>query len=759
MFLVVTPIPSLGQISVGEIATEESIDIKSINQHDLLSPNMAATTTPSFARISGPQPLRKVVLPVAKSDAVALPKGKEISKAPVLNRVVTPLIRPTPVSSAPSENVADSLSSKPVLSKHVPSKSKEQDIPLATQSGTVELDNISNVKSVLQADPSSVHKPTIPPSQRLKSGILRVTTPVTKKDNVVEVSAPSSEVKGTDLPAIPPQSAVNMASSGSQPATPSTADLSVRRNVQPRTLRITDTPKTETPPPIVPSPSITVAPTQASVGSKIGSRRPSLTSTAQPGTPLSERIDLSSLASASRTASRVGSRATSPTPIVGKKRGEKTKAKKHLLKKREEEEVLPPPVLEEQSPILGRKKKTRKPGPLLVTSASRVTSVGGSKPTTPSEEKSPVIENKEIYEAEPSRKKGEEPSLSIQDDPLEIPAPKPQKPANIFASFFSNADQLLNHPLTHTLNNNSHIRNLPDRNPFAEPADFENYIKDIWAHVPHDHPLSDPFTSEESNAYITSARAAHQPVRLKARNGRLSGAFLVTTSGTCLLGLTPAEEERMLALEDSIAASTGTTFWGSGDPAYLPDIPEVRAHNHRAADVRGRRVARGTVMLDGKSEITAREPPGLVNEMLFGISLERDPRVSAPATTTSVASPPPAPLSSSEMPPQQQQQQPFPLSSQGTMTRASMPSPVDLMPLLQPARDPATAAMFDKLERVAGDAKQAAALIGGTRDILMRKIRGTEGEALEAERRAVAEREKKLNAVIRRNRKLIGGKV
>jgi hypothetical protein len=79
--------------------------------------------------------------------------------------------------------------------------------------------------------------------------------------------------------------------------------------------------------------------------------------------------------------------------------------------------------------------------------------------------------------------------------------------------------------------------------------------------------------------------------------------------------------------------------------------------------------------------------------------------------------------------------------------------------------DPETAAIFDKLDRVAGDAKKAAAAIGGTHEILRRAIGAQDDELarleaeieaeIEAERKRAVELEKALNALSRQNRKLV----
>ena len=176
--------------------------------------------------------------------------------------------------------------------------------------------------------------------KKSKAGTLRISTRVPEVEE--EEACEPAATKADSQPA----------SSGPPTPGPGTMDSPVKRTA-PRTLRITDAPKTETP--RTETPPIPQAPIAPVVSSKVSSRRHSLTSNNQPGTPSSDQIDISSVPSASP------SRATSPAPVVGKKRADK-KAKKQ--KKKEEEEAQATAATlpaEEHSPVLSRMKKTRKP--------------------------------------------------------------------------------------------------------------------------------------------------------------------------------------------------------------------------------------------------------------------------------------------------------------------------------------------------------------------------------------------------------------
>lgn len=159
-------------------------------------------------------------------------------------------------------------------------------------------------------------------------------------------------------------------SATSQPLTPATSLSSASRQIQSRTIRVVSTPKAENPPRLITaSPSIvSVAP--STVASKQISRRASLSSIYPPGTPVSEKIsDNASFTSTSM------SRANSPPPSkVGsapvRQYTKSQQRKERQVRARQAEEVLTKKedsstkaIAEEpvQAPIIGRKKKTRKP--------------------------------------------------------------------------------------------------------------------------------------------------------------------------------------------------------------------------------------------------------------------------------------------------------------------------------------------------------------------------------------------------------------
>lgn len=161
---------------------------------------------------------------------------------------------------------------------------------------------------------------------------------------------------------------LDLVSAISQPLTPALSSAS--RQIQSRTIRVISTPKAENPPRLIPaSPSI-VSVAASVVASKQISRRPSLSSIHPPGTPVSEKIsDNASFTSTSM------SRANSPPPSkVGsapvRQYTKSQQKKERQVRARQAEEVLikkedssAKTITEEpvQAPIIGRKKKTKKP--------------------------------------------------------------------------------------------------------------------------------------------------------------------------------------------------------------------------------------------------------------------------------------------------------------------------------------------------------------------------------------------------------------
>ena len=187
----------------------------------------------------------------------------------------------------------------------------------------------------------------------------------------------------------PGPSSSKATSAVSQPETPLTAvsqppGIGSSRQTQARAFRVVATPKAETPQGApTASPSVTSA---TDIPAKQASRRGSLSSLNPPGTPASERIsDNVSLTSTSM------SRANSPPPgkvgsATARHVSKSQQKKERQLRAKQAEEVAkveeaPAKVVEEpvQAPIIGRKKKTKKPATRETTESTPAI----TRPTSP----------------------------------------------------------------------------------------------------------------------------------------------------------------------------------------------------------------------------------------------------------------------------------------------------------------------------------------------------------------------------------------
>jgi hypothetical protein len=319
------------------------------------------------------------------------------------------------------------------------------------------------------------------------------------------------------------------------------------------------------------------------MSSKVSSRRHSLTSNNPPGTPSSDQVDISSVPSATP------SRATSPAPVVGKKRADK-KAKKQKKKEDEEAQAATATLqAEEHSPVLSRVKKSRKPtGPNLPSrTVSAATSTApdvkpdekADKPEpTKQESKKPISEKPEPAKTESAK--------SAKAESVKLESIKPVKPESImpestipdliedaeeedgppsppirplestksqrafFASLGPHLDHLVNNSsFTKPVSSTSHLDGLDWPRSFPSAVDWNNHLQHI----------SKPFvlTPEEE-----AERAASRPVRRQASNGRISGRIIETIRGTRLRKLSQQEEDELVRLEDSINEIKGPGFWG-----------------------------------------------------------------------------------------------------------------------------------------------------------------------------------------------------
>lgn len=328
-------------------------------------------------------------------------------------------------------------------------------------------------------------------------------------------------------------------SAGSVPPSPAAVATGspIKRAGAPRTLRVVATPKAEVPPPL----SASSAPSlpQVSTVDKLRSRQASIASVNLPGTPSEMISDTASVTSTSF------SRASSPPPVGGKvgtapvRKKTKSQAKKDRQerKKQIEEEQLEDTksdVEVVQAPIIGRKKKekkpTSKPKPIAAAFKSQpaspkpaaVEEVPAQAPTTPrdSSAKIPTTATPEPEpEPEQPKEKRESSAQSILADL--------QRTGELLVStleFFKPLSSSLTHASRSTQNGN--VTAPPDLKLHFSQADLD-------------------------------ALAKKKPVRLNSQDGKPDCRTLITPNGKFFWGLTEELETKALELERHIEEIKG----------------------------------------------------------------------------------------------------------------------------------------------------------------------------------------------------------
>ncbi|KAF7163750.1 hypothetical protein CNMCM5623_008508 [Aspergillus felis] len=350
----------------------------------------------------------------------------------------------------------------------------------------------------------------------------------------------------------------------SRPNTPMTgvsraSDSSAPR--QPRVLRVVDTPKTETPPPV--STSLSAASLPATL--KTRSRRPSISSLSRPDTPgdLGSEADLYTSASVSRAnsppaSSRIGSAPVRSITKSQAKKERRQKAKEAEAKKQD------PAVPEEpvQAPIIGRKRKTKK-APTTNADASNTSTDNAPEPTKVSqpspqdlaEKVEPKIEEtKKIKQEKPPKPHIEETQPVSENKPTEAWRSK-----NTLEQLIKDSEQGGVSIKDLFLERTSPLQVLLAQLHKAGQLDLNN------------HPLFNPSNlSQRFDMKCTSddyellrqpieltevhrkALLRGEPVRLHSSSTQLKDRCLITPRGCVLHHLSPEEEDRYLALEKSI---------------------------------------------------------------------------------------------------------------------------------------------------------------------------------------------------------------
>ncbi|XPS69133.1 hypothetical protein M3J09_001414 [Ascochyta lentis] len=331
----------------------------------------------------------------------------------------------------------------------------------------------------------------------------------------------------------------------STPASPAAAPSPIKHTAAPRTLRLVSTPKAETPPAVVtPTPPLPQIPTM----DKLRSRQASIASLNQPGTPASELIS----DTASMTSGMI-SRASSPPPassIVGSapvRKITKAQAKKNRQeRKRQEEETTAADDKSDvevvQAPIIGRKKKAKKPSttPKPVAAMASAMAAAKSQPASPK-------------------------SVTVEDEPVEIPTV-----ASVKAQSVRNSASATPEPEVH-------LEEVKDRRePSAQAVlndlqktgdllvsalEFFKPLSSTLTHGSRTNQSGHPTSPPDLKIHIAEADlddlAKKKPVRLSGYGDKPDSRTLITPNGKFFWGLSQELEEKALSLESQIEQLTG----------------------------------------------------------------------------------------------------------------------------------------------------------------------------------------------------------
>ncbi|KAL6852415.1 transcriptional repressor general negative regulator of transcription subunit 4 [Amphichorda felina] len=397
--------------------------------------------------------------------------------------------------------------------------------------------------------------------------------------NTQMVASPSPAPKAEKMAATPEKPATASAAAFPPLPTPSAGSSSpAAARPAPKTLRVVPTPKTEVPP--IASPVSAV------------SRAMSL-SNIRPDTPLSEMVsDTASMVSASVSASRAGSPPPSKigtAAIRATTKSQQRKQRKEALKQDTKLIAEAPKVdPEEHAPVLGRKKKQKKEKPPPKPAPSK------SKVLEPAPELTKdKDENKELGNEEPEAKRmGSDADLAKESEPRqsekgktngkssekakepEKPKPKLQAEEVLDYTSVSNQEQ----------GQADSASERPDT-PELGPMSVFNEIKNsLWASAIDRLHMLRPVTSNSSrtdhgskSAAVAAAAKGDEPAPCKdcaCKCGEIQDAdlaalragkpvrkqfhvdgsrMLITPNGDCIRGLSAEEEDAFLQLQGSIA--------------------------------------------------------------------------------------------------------------------------------------------------------------------------------------------------------------
>ncbi|KAE8356465.1 hypothetical protein BDV28DRAFT_145165 [Aspergillus coremiiformis] len=358
---------------------------------------------------------------------------------------------------------------------------------------------------------------------------------------------------------------------GSRPNTPLTgvsrvSDSSVPR--QPRVLRVVDTPKTETPPA-----SATLSISSQLVAAKGRSRRPSVSSISRPDTPgdFGSEADIYTSASVSRAnsppaSSRIGSAPVRAMTKSQVKKERRQKAKEAEAKKHEAASAMvEEPV---QAPIIGRKRKTKK----TPTSNPESTSATPDHPNEASKSNTSEKDTTDKVDQRTEPKKIKSKDRATKDTkpiPIEEKVPSPQKRATAAWRSNNTIEQLIKDSESAGIS----IKELFSERTAVLPMLLAQLHRagnlDLNGHPLFNPPnltqrvdmrcIADDYEILKQPVELTEdhrkALLRGEPVRINADSRLPKYRCLITPRGCVLRHLAPEEEERYLELEKRINAT------------------------------------------------------------------------------------------------------------------------------------------------------------------------------------------------------------
>lgn len=414
--------------------------------------------------------------------------------------------------------------------------------------------------------------------KRRHPGKLDITAATDKKDEAaasiltpVENAAPNKQQRIAS-------SSAQTSSTPKLPESPSVASPAVR-TAAPRTLRVVQTPKTETPPPI----SLPTAQLPSVISHRLPSRQPSLASINAPGTPSSEQISISDNISLTSTSL---SRANSPppagskvgtAPVRAKTKSQQKKDRQERAKALEEEKAKveetikshpEEPVVEA---IVSRKKKEKRAKePRLMRpkggeTATADTTPTASRPASPSMKVEPSAAKVEMHQPIVEESKPTTPSKQTPptSQPSQEPSPPPtptMSPAQLIAELKASAPEIQKCI-------DSFFRATSGHH-FKTPHNISQ--KDLLAHW-----KGADFQFNLSKDEVEGLLSGKIPAVYRGEEGRPFDRAMTTPSGAQLRALTQELESRFLELERAIREMPEELRFRPSKPQNATKFPQL----------------------------------------------------------------------------------------------------------------------------------------------------------------------------------------